>query len=44
MPVGVDQLQHIELARELARIFNGKYGSLFPYPQPIMSKLASKPS
>ena len=42
MPVGEDQLQHLELAKELARIFNNKYGSIFPYPHPIQSKFEVK--
>jgi tryptophanyl-tRNA synthetase len=35
VPVGEDQLQHLELAREVARRFNARYGAaLFPEPQP----------
>jgi len=30
VPVGEDQLQHLELAREIARHFNGRYGETFP--------------
>ncbi|XP_034655088.1 uncharacterized protein LOC117892898 [Drosophila subobscura] len=30
VPVGADQLQHIQLAQHLARTFNGRYGELFP--------------
>ncbi len=37
VPVGEDQLQHLELAREIARKWNGKYGDLFPEPQAIVS-------
>ncbi len=37
VPVGEDQLPHVELARELARRFNGLYGDLFPEPQPLLS-------
>jgi len=35
VPVGDDQLKHIELARHLAKVFNKKYTPLFPLPQPI---------
>ncbi len=30
VPVGEDQVQHIELAREIARKFNARYGEIFP--------------
>jgi len=30
VPVGEDQVQHIELAREIARKFNARYGDVFP--------------
>ncbi|HDR06469.1 MAG TPA: tryptophan--tRNA ligase, partial [Candidatus Coatesbacteria bacterium] len=30
VPVGEDQVQHIELAREIARKFNARYGEVFP--------------
>lgn len=33
VPVGDDQVPHIEFARELARDFNSKYGEVFPMPQ-----------
>lgn len=33
VPVGEDQLQHLELAREIVRRFNGRYGETFPEPQ-----------
>lgn len=36
VPVGEDQLQHLELARDLARLFNNKYGKIFPEPEPIL--------
>jgi tryptophanyl-tRNA synthetase len=32
VPVGEDQVQHIELAREVARKFNARYGEIFPEP------------
>jgi tryptophanyl-tRNA synthetase len=37
VPVGDDQVQHIELSREIARKFNTRYGELFPEPQHILS-------
>jgi tryptophanyl-tRNA synthetase len=37
VPVGDDQLQHLELTREIARKWNAKYGELFPEPQAIVS-------
>jgi len=37
VPVGEDQLPHLELARELARRFNTLYGELFPEPRPLLS-------
>jgi tryptophanyl-tRNA synthetase len=33
VPVGEDQLPHIELAREIARRFNNLFGNTFPEPQ-----------
>lgn len=37
VPVGEDQLSHVELARELARRFNHTYGECFPEPQAIVT-------
>jgi tryptophanyl-tRNA synthetase len=37
VPVGEDQLPHLELSRELARRFNQMYGDLFPEPEPLLS-------
>ena len=37
VPVGQDQLQHLELAREIVRKFNTKFGETFPEPQAILS-------
>ena len=36
VPVGEDQLQHLELTREIARKWNAQYGDLFPEPQAIV--------
>ena len=41
VPVGEDQLPHLELAREIVRRFNSAYGTVFPEPQ---AKLTSSPS
>ncbi len=38
VPVGEDQIQHIELSREIARKFNGRFKPLFPEPQVILSR------
>jgi tryptophanyl-tRNA synthetase len=38
VPVGEDQLQHIELARTLARRFNDRFGETFKIPQPSIVK------
>lgn len=40
VPVGEDQLPHLELTREIARRFNNFYGSLFPEPQALLTKAA----
>lgn len=40
VPVGEDQLQHLELARTLARKFNGRFGETFVEPRPILTKTA----
>ncbi|MCJ7515203.1 MAG: tryptophan--tRNA ligase [Dehalococcoidia bacterium] len=40
VPVGEDQLPHLELAREIARRFNSLFGDTFPEPQ---AKMASIP-
>lgn len=38
VPVGRDQLQHLELARTLVRKFNKKFGNTFVEPQPILTQ------
>ena len=43
MPVGQDQLPHLELSREIARRFNGIYGETFPEPQPILTATPKLP-
>jgi len=37
VPVGNDQVQHLELCREIARRFNARYGDVFPEPEPRLS-------
>uniref|UniRef100_A0A7C4RHK1 Tryptophan--tRNA ligase n=1 Tax=Desulfatirhabdium butyrativorans TaxID=340467 RepID=A0A7C4RHK1_9BACT len=37
VPVGVDQVPHIEITREIARRFNFLYGNVFPEPQAILT-------
>ncbi len=39
VPVGVDQLPHVELTREIARRFNHFYGKVFPIPDPILTEV-----
>ncbi len=38
VPVGVDQLPHLELTREICRRFDQFYGAVFPEPQPLMTE------
>lgn len=38
VPVGEDQIPHIEQAREVARKFNTLFGDLFPVPEFVISK------
>lgn len=42
VPVGKDQLQHIELTRELARRFNKIFGKCFKEPKAVLSKIGEK--
>ena len=37
VPVGVDQLPHVELTREIARRFNFLYGEIFPEPKTLLT-------
>ena len=39
VPVGEDQIQHIELSREIARKFNNKFSDIFPEPKEILSEV-----
>ena len=38
VPVGVDQVPHVEITREIARRFNHFYGDVFPEPESILTK------
>ncbi len=42
VPVGADQRQHIELARNIAVRFNGTYGDTFTMPEMFSNKLTAK--
>lgn len=37
VPVGEDQVQHVELCRDLARRFNNKFGETFPEPKILLT-------
>ena len=38
VPVGEDQVQHLELSRRIARRFNARFGETFTEPEPILGK------
>jgi tryptophanyl-tRNA synthetase len=38
VPVGVDQVPHVEISREIARRFNYFYGNVFPEPEAILTQ------
>ncbi len=40
VPVGIDQKQHLELTRDIATRFNGRFGDVFTMPEPYISKSA----
>ena len=42
VPVGKDQLQHLELTRDLAQRFNAIYGDVFVVPEPYLGKSGAK--
>lgn len=42
VPVGKDQIQHIELTRELVRRFNKNFGKVFKEPTALLSSLGEK--
>ena len=43
VPVGKDQIHHVELTREIARRFNNLYKNIFPLPQVKLTKIARVP-
>lgn len=43
VPVGADQVPHIEITREIARKFNTQYGKVFPEPEPLLTRFARLP-
>lgn len=42
VPVGIDQKQHLEMARDIAERFNGIYGDVFTIPEPYIGKVGAK--
>lgn len=42
VPIGVDQKQHLELARDVAGRFNQRYGDLFTIPEPYIPEVGAK--
>ena len=42
VPVGQDQKQHVELARDIAQRFNSLYGETFKLPEPVIPKVAAR--
>jgi tryptophanyl-tRNA synthetase len=43
VPVGEDQVPHVEITREIARRFNAQYGKVFPEPEPKLTTFARLP-
>ena len=42
VPVGKDQMQHLELTRDIAQRFNSIYGDVFTVPEPYIGKVGAK--
>ncbi len=42
VPVGIDQMQHLELTRDIAQRFNALYGDVFTVPEPYIGKVGAK--
>ena len=42
VPVGIDQMQHLELTRDIAQRFNNIYGDVFTVPEPYIGKVGAK--
>lgn len=43
VPVGDDQVPHIEISREIARKFNNHFGDVFPEPEALLTKFSRLP-
>lgn len=43
VPVGVDQMPHLEITREIARRFNNLYGNVFPEPEGLLTPFPKVP-
>jgi tryptophanyl-tRNA synthetase len=43
VPVGKDNVPHVEITREIARRFNNLYGEVFPEPEALVSEVPSLP-
>ncbi len=43
VPVGEDQVPHIEITREIARRFNNQYGEVFPEPEALLTNFPRLP-
>lgn len=42
VPIGADQKQHLEIARDIAERFNTVYGSTFTLPEPFIGKVGAR--
>ena len=42
VPIGADQKQHLELARDIAARMNGLYGDIFKVPEPFIPKVGAR--
>ena len=42
VPVGIDQMQHLELTRDIAQRFNAIYGDVFTVPEAYIGKIGAK--
>lgn len=42
VPVGIDQMQHLEITRDIAQRFNGIYGDVFTIPEAYVGKVGAK--
>ena len=42
VPIGTDQRQHLEIARDIAQRFNGVYGDVFKMPEPYIPKTGAR--